>query len=346
MFIRLNLKIICGLIFSSVLIYLIGCAQLPRLDSTNGTSELIWPPPPETPRIKWLHQWSSKYDFGGGPSQLMGVLLGPEKVEKMLRPNGVVADNAGNVYVADSAFGKIFVFDIEKQTLRTIGKDNLARPIGLAIDNKRGIIFASDSKIDRVYGLDKNNGRVLMTIGTPGEFKNPAGMAYDEERERLYVCDARNHMVKVFDKDGKPLFSIGKKGTGNGEFNVPSYVALDRQGRIYVTDSFNGRVQIFDPDGNFIRKFGRLGDQSGQFSRPHGIGVDSENHVYVVDAAFSNFQIFNEDGKLLLWIGKAGRKPGEFYLPTGLYIDKQDRIYVTDTFNYRVQVFQYLKENK
>ena len=74
--------------------------------------------------------------------------------------------------------------------------------------------------------------------------------------------------------------------------------------------------------------------------------MDSEGHIYVVDAAFNNFQIFDEEGKLLLWVGNPGSRPGEFYLPSGMYIDREDRIYVTDTFNRRVQVFQYLKENK
>ena len=327
----------------TIVAFAISCA-MPRLPE-KPTGEYFWPPPPNAPRIKWLTQWSNQFDFKK-PNLLLTQLMGPEKIWMLIRPNGVVADSAGNVYVADSELGVIFVFDQEKQALRFLGKGTFGTPIGLAIDNKRGILFVSDSKLDKVFGLNKDSGKVVLQLGMPGEYKNPSGLAYDEERDRLYVSDTKNNMVRVFDKNGVQLFTIGKKGQNDGEFNIPSYLAVDRNGRLYVVDSFNFRIQIFDTDGKFLKKFGKVGDASGQFARPFGIGVDSEGHIYVVDSAFNNFQIFNEDGKLLLWVGQVGNKPGEFYLPTGMYIDKQDRIYISDTFNYRVQVFQYLKETK
>jgi DNA-binding beta-propeller fold protein YncE len=333
-------------IFATILVIValaISCA-MPRLPK-KPTGEYVWPPPPNTPRIKWLTQWSNQYDFKK-PNLLLTELMGPEKIWMLIRPMSVVADSAGNVYVTDSELRLIFVFDQEKQALRLLGRGTFSTPIGLAMDNKRGILFVSDSKLDKVFGLNKDNGKIILSLGTPGEYNNPSGLAYDEERERLYVSDTKNNMVRVFDKNGNQLFTIGKRGQGDGEFNMPSYLAVDRNGRLYVVDSFNFRVQIFDTEGKFLKKFGKVGDASGQFARPYGIGVDSEDHIYVVDSAFNNFQIFNEDGKLLLWVGQPGKNPGEFYLPTGMYIDKQDRIYVADTFNYRVQVFQYLKETK
>ena len=337
-------KYFAFVIIFSLLSFFLGCAGTATLPA-KPSGNFVWPLPPATPKIKWLTQWSDRYDFGK-PSEVFEFLVGKERVEKLRRPNGIVADNAGNIYVADSEIRIIFVFDVEKKALRFLGMGAVAGPIGLAMDNKRGILYVSDTRLDKVLALNKDTGDVILSVGGPGEFKNPSGLAYDEQRDRLYVADTQNHVVKAFDQDGHFLFSIGKRGTENGEFNFPSYVALDKNGRLYVVDSFNFRVQIFDAEGKFVKKFGKLGDGSGYFTRPEGIGVDSEGHVYVVDASFNNFQIFNEEGKLLLWIGNAGTKPGEFYLPTGLYIDNNDRIYVSDTFNRRAQVFQYLKETK
>ncbi|MDQ7787206.1 MAG: 6-bladed beta-propeller [Thermodesulfovibrionales bacterium] len=324
---------------------LFACTTTSPTVPDKPTGEYIWPSPPATPRIKWITQWSNRYDFGK-PSDVMEFLIGKERVERLRRPNGIVTDTAGNVYVADSEAHVVFVFDQEKKALRFLGLGRLGFPVGVAIDNKRGIIYVSDSKFDKVFGFDKNSDDVKVTFGGPSEFKNPSGMVYDEQRERLYIADTQNHLVKAFDSGGRHLFTIGKRGMEDGEFNFPSYVALDKTGKIYVVDSFNFRIQVFDPDGKYIRKFGKLGDASGAFSRPAGIGVDSDGNIHIVDTAFNNFQIFNIEGRLLLWIGTTGKKPGEFYLPTGLYIDNQDKIYVSDTYNQRVQVFQYLKTPK
>lgn len=333
----LRIVIIC-LLFSTF-----GCAPLPQSGLDESSDKYVWPQPPATPRIKWIGAWSNRKDFGGA-SEIMNFLIGEEQVEQLRRPNGVVADLEGNVYVADSELRNIFVFDQENKKLRFLGLGSLAGPVCLAIDNKRGIVFVSDSRLKKVVGINKNTDSVILTLGAPGEFLGPTGLAYDANKDRLYVADTQAHVIKVYDKDGNFLSSIGRRGSQDGEFNFPSYLVVDKQSRLYVVDAFNFRIQIFDAEGNFVRKFGKLGDSSGYFSRPHGIGIDSDGDIYVADAAFNNFQIFNEEGKLLLWVGRTGRKPGQFFLPSGLYIDNQDRIYVSDTFNRRLQVFQYLKE--
>jgi DNA-binding beta-propeller fold protein YncE len=65
-----------------------------------------------------------------------------------------------------------------------------------------------------------------------------------------------------------------------------------------------------------------------------------------VDSHFDNVQIFDRDGNLLLVFGGSGNGKGEFTLPAGIYIDKLDRIYIADSYNRRIQIFQYVKENK
>jgi DNA-binding beta-propeller fold protein YncE len=326
----------------TIMFFTLNCAPA-RTVIKEPVGELVWPPPPAVPRIKFVEQWTSRHDFGK-PSQVLTFLIGPDPWEMLRRPQAVVADENGNIYVADSEQHIVFVFDKQKNTLRLLGYGVLSIPIGVAFDQKRGILYVSDSKLDKVFGLDKESGRVIHSFGGIGEFSNPSGMVFDDLTDRLYISDTKNHIIKVFDGNGTPLFTIGKKGREAGELYFPTYLAIDNQSLLYVMDTFNFRVQIFDSNGNFLKKFGKLGDASGQFNRPAGIGVDSEQHIYVVDTSFNNFQIFNSDGRLLLWIGNAGNTPGKFSLPTGLFIDKHDKIYVCDTFNRRIQVFQYLKE--
>ncbi len=343
---RIVLFAVLCFIVSALFFPLISCAPAPRviMPEFQTSGDLIWPPPPAATRIKWVANWSNRYDFGK-PSKTMEFLIGRERVEQLRRPSDVVADAAGNIYVADAESRIVFIFDQEKKALRFIGLRRLGVPVGLAVSNKRGMIFVSDSQQNKVFGFDMRTDNLKLSIGGPGEFKKPSGMVYDDASDRLYIADTQNHAVKVFDRDGRHIFTIGNRGNADGEFNFPSFLAMDRNGILYVVDSFNFRVQMFDANGKFMKKFGRLGDASGSFSRPAGISVDSDGNIYVVDTSFNNFQIFDNNGKLLMWVGNAGRNPGEFYLPTGIFVDSQDRIYVADTFNRRVQVFQYLKAN-
>lgn len=77
-------------------------------------------------------------------------------------------------------------------------------------------------------------------------FGRPTAVAFDAAA--VYVADADDREVRVFDKAGRFLRSIGGPGQGPGATGHPSGVAsLD--GRIYVADKFNRRIQAFRPDG-------------------------------------------------------------------------------------------------
>lgn len=74
----------------------------------------------------------------------------------------------------------------------------------------------------------------------------PAALAL--EGDRVYVADAQDCAVKVFDRDGRFLRSFGRKGRGPGELSFPSGVDA-AGGLVYVADKLNRRVQVFDGEG-------------------------------------------------------------------------------------------------
>jgi hypothetical protein len=51
--------------------------------------------------------------------------------------------------------------------------------------------------------------------------------------------------VQAFDRQGRLLYYFGQKGTGPGEFQLPTGLEIDRNDRIYVVDSFNHRIEVF-----------------------------------------------------------------------------------------------------
>lgn len=338
-----------------VLILLWGPAFLPAdAFSLSGQGkkaaepELVWPLPPEPPRIKYLMSLSSSQDVGAPRSWLRRIwrhLVGSEE-ERMVKPYGVVTSGDGRrVYVADTAARRVHRFDLQEGRYRQISETpegRLLSPIGVALDRSERL-YVSDSVLKRVYVYDRE-GRPRGVIGQGEELERPTGLAIDPREGRLYLADTLAHKVWVYDLRGKLRYAFGKRGSSPGEFNFPTNLFVDREGRVYVTDSMNFRVQMFDKRGQYLAGFGRLGDGVGDFSNPKGIAVDSQGHIYVVDALFDAVQIFDRQGRILLSFGSPGQGPGDFWLPAGLHIDPQDRIYVADSYNRRVQVFRFLGE--
>ncbi len=67
------------------------------------------------------------------------------------------------------------------------------------------------------------------------------------------------------------LSTFGASGTGNGQFNFPQAMAVNRtSGLIYVSDSNNHRIQVFTLAGAYVGQFGSMGTGNGQFSDQAG----------------------------------------------------------------------------
>ena len=85
-------------------------------------------------------------------------------------------------------------------------------------------------------------------------------------------ADWRNDRIQKFTADGEFLMAFGGSGRGEGEFNRPTGVAVDKDGVIYVTDYKNNRLQIFDADGNFVTT---LAGEATLSSRLYGLVATS-----------------------------------------------------------------------
>lgn len=86
----------------------------------------------------------------------------------------------------------------------------------------------------------------------PGLFFLPLSMDASPDG-RLYVLDAGNERVQVFDGDGDYLTQWGSRGSGPGQLDlllggeIGGSIAVDDDGFIYVADVGNRRIQKFAP---------------------------------------------------------------------------------------------------
>ncbi len=334
----------CGL-----LLILSGCSSTPPKQTFEHFP--VYPAPPDKPRFIYERTLQTNEDVEKLSAldrfKIMATGRSPQ-VRGLVKPYGV-AVYKGRVYVTDTAQDAVLLFDIPGGHFRQFGQDDpgkLGKPIGITV-SKQGEVFVADVTARRVlvYDLD---GHYLRTLGSDKLLRRPVGVAISPDGTRLYVVDVggisnNDHRVQVFDlKTGKLLQTIGTRGEGDGQFNLPLQAATAPDGTLYVVDGGNFRVEAFDPNGKFLFTFGKVGRFPGDFARPKGIATDKDGNIYVVDTAFGNVQIFNKEGKVLMFIGDRDRagKPGKFFLPAGVAVGEDGRVYMVDQYFRKVEVFK------
>jgi sugar lactone lactonase YvrE len=146
----------------------------------------------------------------------------------------------------------------------------------------------------------------------------------------FYVLDETNKIKRFTDFQGSGWATYGGTGSGVGQFNVPTGVALDSQGRIYISDRLNNRiVRINDMSGAGWTTYGSQGSGVGQFSDPLGIAIDGADHIYVSD--YSNHRIVRMNDISGSGWTTLGSPQIALTGPTGLTTDSSNRLYIADT---------------
>lgn len=174
----------------------------------------------------------------------------------------------------------------------------------------------------------------------------PRGIASDKSGN-LYVADALNHRIAVYDKNGKFVRAWGSGGTAPGQFSSndsPLGVAVAPNGEVYVADTWNQRIQMFSKTGKFIRQWGsgKIGTGPGLFYGPRSVAISPTGYVFVADTGNRRIQIFTSRGKYVSDFGVSGSGKGQFDEPSSVAFDPQGNVYVADFWNQRIEVFNSL----
>ncbi len=178
-------------------------------------------------------------------------------------------------------------------------------------------VFHRGKKADPIVVFD-TKGKYLRSWGK-GLFGNPHGMRCDREGN-VWITDNGDHQVMKFDRNGKLLLTLGKKGvagTTPDTFNRPTDIAFTPDFKhFYVSDGYgNSRVVKFTMDGKYVKDWGKKGKGPSEFNTVHSVAVDSKGTVYVSDRENNRIQIFDADGKLLRTWNNLGATQNIFITP-------------------------------
>jgi len=123
----------------------------------------------------------------------------------------------------------------------------------------------------------------------------------------VYVIERDAHrVVKLSPKMDKFLLQIGTtgvKGTDATHLDLPSGIAVLKNGNIVITDGYgNNRVLLYDKTGKLLKQVGKgaggpndKGTGVGEWHLPHKLAVDAQENLYIIDRENKRLQVFDKN---------------------------------------------------
>ncbi len=269
----------------------------------------------------------------------------------------------GMMYITDTGHGLILKLK-DFKVIATFGKDILAGPTGLYVDDK-GIMYVADAKKNAIFILDPD-GKLIKQFGRPVEplfGKNrqflPRKIAVDARKNLYIISEGSVDGIVQMNTDGN---FIGYFGANSSQMSLqmilqrmfltkeqlaqfikneaasPSNIDIDPQSMVYT-------ITAGGSAGQSIRKF----TISGKNIFPNAFGsmtfrdihVSADGLILAVDAKGHIYE-YDINGTMLFMFGaqdKGDQRLGTLLNPTA--VDRyQEFLYVLDKDNNKIVIYQ------
>lgn len=263
---------------------------------------------------------------------------GAATAAQLNQPHSVVADSAGNLYIADLENNLVRKVDVNGDISVFAGGGTIDddQYVGLATE----VILAKPVSVDvdaadNVYFLDFDN-RVVRKVDTSGNISTVAG-------------------------NGNNGF-VGDGGLAtSASFNFPWAISVDSAGNIYIADRGNNRIRRVDQatgvietvaggdangDGATDPLFGDGGQAvDAELNSPHGVYADDLGNIYISDTFHQLVRMVDTAGIISTIAGdgiaayrdNVPALEGRFRQPRGLHVNAAGEVFIADFNNHRIR---------
>ena len=271
----------------------------------------------------------SAYQFKTYAGSIDGFVDGNRNKALFRSPEGIAADNKGNLYVTEY-------------------RSSIIRKI----DSKGNVSILAGQPLKTGYADGKTSKSLI---------DRPHGIAVDK-KGNVFFCDMKNHLIRKIDNKGFVSTVAGEQGIAgikdgigrNAQFNQPEGIVVDSKGNLFVVDTYNFTVRKINKNGK-VTTFAGLGGKGGYadgnginalFNMPIGIAIDKNDNLFVVDAIYDSekqgnsvIRKIDSKGNVTTFAGvqgKNGHKDGKlqeaiFNKSVGITVSNDGIIFVADT---------------
>jgi hypothetical protein len=261
-----------------------------------------------------------------------------------LQAQQVRVDAQDNIWVVDQYAMQVIKFDQNGRIQMVLGRKPEAirvpaLPLEVAPDTF-ALVPPPPPEPPAAAPAGGRGGAVNDGRGAEGEqYNRPTDVAWDA-MGNIYVADGYgNARVAKYDRNGKWVKNWGRRGTGEGQFNVVKAIVIDAAGNVYVADRDNKRIQVFDANGTFKTQFRNVGSPWAMCITPgprQFIYVSNSNPPDNLDYDGEILKL-SLDGRIVGKFGKAGKLQGEFGTTNSIDCRNENELYVGEIGNWRVQ---------
>ncbi len=204
----------------------------------------------------WNHR-IQVFEPDGRFIRMWGTLGQGASPQDLYGPRAIAVDERGRVFVVDTGNKRVMVYDEEGGYLTQVGSagfdsGQFDEPVGISL-TASGELMVADTWNRRVQ-VFRETSQGTFLYDRQWEIVGWAGQSLDNKPYlaagsdgRVWVTDPEGFRVLCFDSSGAFLFTWGDFGSDTGRFELPSGVAVDREGNVWVVDTDTSRLMRFAP---------------------------------------------------------------------------------------------------
>ncbi len=210
-------------------------------------------------------------------------------------PQTISVDPAGRLWVADLLRNRFSIFE----------------PDGTFIEH-----WGESGTSDGQFRWERENGDRASGLGFASD-------------GTMFVMDAGNRRVQVFDADRRYLREWGGFGIQPGQFNGMVGLVVGPDDTVHVLDDVRGVVERYDAEGEVLSTFDAFPNATPGAYNASALAIDSAGNPYVSQLRPRQVTRFDPEGDVTMVFGSTGTGPGQYTEQPGfMAVDGEGRLFV------------------